>query len=47
MEYRHLGRSGLMVSVMGLGTNAFGGRADKSTSIRIIHAALDEGVVRL
>lgn len=44
MEYRHLGRSGLVVSVMGLGTNAFGGRADKSTSIRIIHAALDEGV---
>lgn len=44
MEYRHLGRSGLIVSVLGLGTNAFGGRADKSTSIRIIHTALDQGV---
>ncbi|WP_029422466.1 aldo/keto reductase [Alicyclobacillus macrosporangiidus] len=44
MEYRSLGASGLKVSVLGLGTNAFGGRADKETSIRIIHQALDGGI---
>lgn len=44
MEYRNLGNSGLKVSVIGLGTNSIGGRADKDTSIRIIHAALDAGI---
>lgn len=44
MEYRRLGKSGLKVSVIGLGANSFGGRADKKTSIEIIHAALDNGV---
>ncbi|MCL6516925.1 aldo/keto reductase [Alicyclobacillus sp.] len=44
MEYRALGNSGLRVSVIGLGTNAFGGRADKETSIRVIHRALDGGI---
>lgn len=44
MEYRHLGRTGLNVSVLGLGTNAFGSRADKETSIRVIHQALDAGI---
>jgi aryl-alcohol dehydrogenase-like predicted oxidoreductase len=44
MEYRRLGNSGLRVSALGLGTNAFGKRADDSTSIRIIHAALDQGI---
>ncbi len=44
MEYRNLGNSGLKVSVIGLGTNSIGGRADKETSIRIIHAALDSGI---
>lgn len=47
MEYRHLGTSGLVVSQIGLGTNAFGGRADQETSIKIIHAALDNGVTLL
>lgn len=32
------------VSVLGLGTNAFGKRADRETSIRIIHHAMDNGV---
>jgi aryl-alcohol dehydrogenase-like predicted oxidoreductase len=44
MEFRRLGRSGLMVSALGLGTNAFGSRADKETSIRVIHAAIDAGI---
>jgi len=44
MEYRRLGDSGLKVSALGLGTNAFGKRADEAASIRIIHEALDAGV---
>ncbi|MBT9259903.1 MAG: aldo/keto reductase [Clostridiales bacterium] len=44
MKYRFLGKTGLKVSVYALGTNSFGGRADKETSIRIIHHALDHGV---
>jgi aryl-alcohol dehydrogenase-like predicted oxidoreductase len=44
MQYRRLGASGLQVSVLGLGTNAFGSRADEETSIRIIHHALDRGI---
>lgn len=45
MEYRRLGDSGLKVSALGLGTNAFGKRADEAASIRIIHEALDAGVL--
>jgi aryl-alcohol dehydrogenase-like predicted oxidoreductase len=44
MQYRRLGKSGLNVSVLGLGTNAFGSRADRSTSMRIIHHAIDSGI---
>ncbi|MHA6480662.1 aldo/keto reductase [Paenibacillus sp. strain BS8-2] len=44
MEYRRLGDSGLKVSAIGLGTNAFGKRSDEGTSIGIIHDALDGGV---
>ncbi|MHA7966391.1 aldo/keto reductase [Paenibacillus sp. CAU 1782] len=44
MEYRRLGNSGLKVSVLGLGTNAFGKRSDAGTSKRIIGEALDNGV---
>ncbi|BAD40692.1 aldo/keto reductase [Symbiobacterium thermophilum] len=44
MEYRNLGRSGLKVSKMALGTNAFGTRTDEATAIRIVHAALDAGI---
>jgi len=44
MNYRHLGSSGLQVSALGLGTNAFGKRADEATSIRIVHYALDSGI---
>lgn len=44
MKYRRLGKSGLEVSVLGLGTNAFGKRANQDTSIKIIHHALDSGI---
>ncbi|GMK37228.1 aldo/keto reductase [Paenibacillus sp. CCS19] len=44
MKYRRLGSSGLEVSALGLGTNAFGKRADQSTSIQIIHHAIDSGI---
>lgn len=44
MEYRNLGRSGLKVSAMSLGTNAFGTRADEATSIAVVHKALDLGI---
>ncbi|WP_248928138.1 aldo/keto reductase [Paenibacillus hamazuiensis] len=44
MEYRRLGSSGVRVSKLGLGTNSFGSRADRETSIRIIHQALDLGI---
>ncbi|MFC5472135.1 aldo/keto reductase [Cohnella suwonensis] len=44
MKYRRLGGSGLEVSALGLGTNAFGKRADEAASIRIVHHALDSGI---
>ncbi|MBB6447127.1 aldo/keto reductase [Bacillus benzoevorans] len=44
MKYRYLGNSGLRVSALGLGTNAFGKRADKAASTRVIHQALDQGI---
>ncbi|MBM7566966.1 aldo/keto reductase [Paenibacillus sacheonensis] len=44
MDYRLLGRSGLAVSVLGLGTNAFGKRADRAASTAIIDSALDSGI---
>ncbi|MEO1088817.1 MAG: aldo/keto reductase, partial [Acidobacteriota bacterium] len=46
MEYRNLGRSGVKVSPLCLGTMMFGawGNKDHDESVRIIHAALDAGV---
>jgi aryl-alcohol dehydrogenase-like predicted oxidoreductase len=44
MEYRRLGNSGLKVSVVGLGTNNFGGRTDEAASRRVIDAAIDANV---
>lgn len=44
MEYRPLGRSGLKVSVLGLGTNAFGTRADRAVSIALLDRALAAGI---
>jgi aryl-alcohol dehydrogenase-like predicted oxidoreductase len=44
MNHRPLGSSGLVVSVVGLGCNAFGRRIDADASTAVIHAALDEGI---
>lgn len=44
MEHRKLGSSNLSVSLVGLGTNNFGGRIDIEASRKVIHAALDHGV---
>jgi aryl-alcohol dehydrogenase-like predicted oxidoreductase len=44
VEYRKLGRSGLKVSPLCLGTMMFGGPTDESTSVRIVAAARDAGM---
>ena len=44
MEFRQLGRSGLQVSVIGLGTNNFGRRVDAEGSAAVIDEALDLGI---
>lgn len=44
MQYRNLGKSGLKVSTIGLGTNQFGGKVDLTGTKNIIAAALDAGV---
>src|ERR1700755_2934296 len=46
MEYRPLGRTGVQVSKLCLGTMMFGGwgNPDHDDSIRIIHAALDAAI---
>jgi aryl-alcohol dehydrogenase-like predicted oxidoreductase len=44
MHYRQLGTSGLKVSMVGLGTNQFGGKVDLETTASILDAALDVGV---
>ncbi|HEX6702823.1 MAG TPA: aldo/keto reductase [Gaiellaceae bacterium] len=46
MEYRQLGRTGVQVSELCLGTMMFGawGNPDHDDSIRIIHRALDAGI---
>ena len=44
MQIRNLGRSGLRVSLVGLGCNNFGGRIDLEASRRVVHKALDLGI---
>ena len=47
MEFRNLGRSGLRVSLVGLGCNNFGGRIDLEASRKVVHRALDLGITLL
>ena len=44
MQYRYLGRSGLQVSTIGLGTNRFGGKVDQAGVNAIVDAAIDLGI---
>lgn len=44
MEQRNLGKSGLRVSIAGLGCNNFGARVDLEGTRQVVHAALDIGV---
>src|SRR5215213_9023541 len=44
MTYGHLGRSGLMVSRIGLGTMNFGYTVDEPTSFAVMDAAMDAGI---
>ncbi len=44
MEYRRLGRTGLKVSELCLGTMTFGWTADEATSLNILSAAFDAGI---
>lgn len=44
MQYRHLGRTGLIVSRLCLGTMNFGHLADKAASFKIMDRAYDLGI---
>lgn len=44
MILRNLGKSGLRVSLVGLGCNNFGQRMDLESSTKVIHKALDAGI---
>jgi aryl-alcohol dehydrogenase-like predicted oxidoreductase len=44
MRYRPLGRSGLVVSVVGLGCNNFGSRCDLPQTRAVVEAALEAGI---
>ena len=37
MEHRNIGKSGLRVSVVGLGCNNFGGRIDLDATRKVVH----------
>lgn len=44
MRYDSLGSSGLLVSALGIGCNAFGRRIDQDSATAVVRAALEEGV---
>ena len=44
MEYRYIGKSGLRVSVICLGTMTFGSTTDKKEAFRILDAAYENGI---
>ena len=43
-NYRALGRSGLVVSPLALGTMTFGNHADEAAAVRILDKAFDNGI---
>jgi aryl-alcohol dehydrogenase-like predicted oxidoreductase len=47
MQFRNVGKSGLRVSLVGLGCNNFGGRIDLEASRQVVHKALDLGITLL
>ena len=47
MEYRNLGRSGLRVSVVGLGCNNFGMRLDLEQTRAVVDRAIEQGITLL
>jgi len=44
VEIRNIGKSGLRVSVVGLGCNNFGGRLDVEATRKVVHRAIDAGI---
>lgn len=44
MQFRNLGRSGLRVSLVGLGCNNFGGRIDLDATRKVVDAAIEHGI---
>lgn len=44
MQYRNMGRTGLKVSALCLGTMTFGWSADEAESHRILDTAVDAGI---
>ena len=44
MQFRNLGRSGLRVSLVGLGCNNFGGRIDLEATLKVVDAAIEHGI---
>jgi aryl-alcohol dehydrogenase-like predicted oxidoreductase len=47
VQQRNPGKSGLLVSVIGLACNNFGGRIDLEGSRKVVHKALDVGITLL
>jgi aryl-alcohol dehydrogenase-like predicted oxidoreductase len=44
MTYRQLGASGLTVSSVGIGCNAFGSRIDAERAAAVVRAGLEAGI---
>ncbi len=44
MQFRNLGRSGLRVSLVGLGCNNFGGRIELDATRKVVDAAIEHGI---
>ena len=47
MEYRYIGKTGLRVSPICLGTMSLGSSVDKRESFRILDKAYDAGIIFL